>query len=295
MAERLFIGVDGGGSRTRARLRDEGGALLGEGEAGPGNARLGDAGYEEVMKACHAAVAAAGLGADDLGRIHAGFGLAGTQQECDRQAVLDRPHPFASVIVDTDCYAAYLGAFRGGDGAVLILGTGSCGLAVVAGRRTSVGGWGAEISDEGSGAAIGRLAVRRSLWALEGMAPRTPLADDILAVFDRDPANAVAWAGEATPGDFAEFAPQVFDHAEDGDELAVGIIDDTARDATMLIDRLIALGAPSIAMVGGVFPRLHEWLPQRVQPVLAEPAGSPVDGAILMAVRALAGIGTGRR
>jgi glucosamine kinase len=295
MAERLFIGVDGGGSRTRARLRDEAGAMLGEGEAGPGNARLGDAGYEEVMKACRAAVVAAGLDGDDLGRIHAGFGLAGTQQERDRQAVLDRSHPFASLTVDTDAYAAYLGAFRGGDGAVLILGTGSCGLAVIGGKRTSVGGWGAEISDEGSGAVIGRLAIRRSLWALEGMAPRSPLAEDVLAVFDRDPQNAVAWADQATPGDFAEFAPRVFDHADEGDQLAIGIIDDTARDATMLIDRLTALGAPAIAMVGGIFPHLYKWLPERVQPVLVEAAGSAVDGAILMAVRALAGIGTGRR
>ncbi len=295
MAERLFIGVDGGGSRTRARLRDEAGAMLGEGEAGPSNVRLGEAGYNEVMKACHAAVAAAGLGPDDLGRIHAGFGLAGTQQERDRQSVLDRPHPFASLTVDTDAYAAYLGAFRGGDGAVLILGTGSCGLAVVAGKRTTVGGWGAEISDEGSGAAIGRLAVRRALWALEGMAAMTALAEDILAAFDRDPANAVAWADAATPRDFADFAPRVFAHADEDDRLAIGILGETARDATMLIDRLIALGAPSIAMVGGVFPRLHKWLPERVYPVLTEPAGSAVDGAILMAVRALAGIGTGRR
>jgi glucosamine kinase len=295
MAERLFIGVDGGGSRTRARLRDEAGAMLGEGEAGPGNARLGEAGYGEVMKACHAALAAAGLRPDDFRRVHAGFGLAGTQQDRDRQWVLERPHPFASLTVDTDAYAAYLGAFRGGDGAVLILGTGSCGLAVVAGKRTSVGGWGAEIGDEGSGAAIGRLAIRRALWALEGMAPMTALAGDVLAAFDRDPANAVAWADTATPRDYADFAPRVFDHADAGDALALAIVGEAARDATMLIDRLIALGAPSIAMVGGVFPRLYGWLPERVRPVLTEPAGSAVDGAILMAVRALAGIGTGRR
>src|SRR3990170_795515 len=232
MAERLFIGVDGGGSRTRARLRDQAGRLLGEGQAGGGNARLGEAGYNEVMKACRAAVAAAGLGEDALGRIHAGFGLAGTQQESDRRSVTDRPHPFASLTVDTDAYAGYLGAFRGRDGAILILGTGSCGLAMVKGKRLNVGGWGADIADEGSGMAIGRLAIRRSLWALEGMAPLTPLAEDILAVFGRNPQNAVIWAGTATPGDFAEFAPRVFEHADKGDQLAVSILADTVTDAT---------------------------------------------------------------
>ena len=294
MAGRLFIGVDGGGSRTRARLRDEAGALLGEGEGGPGNARLGDAGRNEVMSACRAAARAAGLAEDNLARVHAGFGLAGTQQDVDRQAALDRPHPFASLTVDTDAYVAWLGAFGGRDGAILILGTGSCGLAVIDGRRLNVGGWGADVSDEGSGMAIGRLAIRRALWALEGMAPLTALAEEVLAAFDRSPPNAVIWTAEATPGDFAAFAPKVFDHAEAGDALAAGILVDAAKDAAMLIERLISLGAPRIAMIGSVFPRLLRWLPEGVRPFLVEPEGDAVDGAILMAKRALDGVGTGR-
>ena len=40
--------------------------------------------------------------------------------------------------------------------------------------------------------AIGRLAIRRSLWALEGMAPLTPLADSNLDEFNRKAPNAVA-------------------------------------------------------------------------------------------------------
>ena len=294
MVGRLFLGIDGGGSNSRARLRDEAGMLLGEGAAGPGNARLGDVAFNEVMKASRAALAAAGLGERDLARVHAGFGLAGTQQDPDRQSVLDRPNPFASLVVDTDAYTSYLGAFRGEDGAILILGTGSGGLAVVKGKRLNVGGWGADIADEGSGMAIGRLAIRKSLWALEGMAPLTPLADDILNEFDRHAPNAVIWAGKAIPGDFARFAPRVFAYAKKGDGLAVGILEETAAGATMLINRLLELGAPSVAMIGGIFPHLYRWLPKEVQAHLIEPAGDAMDGAILMAERALQGIGTGR-
>ncbi len=58
MAGRLFLGIDGGGSTTRARIRDDDGNLLGEGKAGPGNARLGDLAYAEILKACRAALAA---------------------------------------------------------------------------------------------------------------------------------------------------------------------------------------------------------------------------------------------
>jgi glucosamine kinase len=294
MSERLFLGVDGGGSRTRARLRDQSGALLGEGEAGPGNARLGDAGFAEVLKACLGAVAEAGLGDDDLVRIHAGFGLSGTQQAPDRQSVLDRPHPFASIVVDTDAYAAYLGAHRGRDGAILILGTGSAGLAIVNGERLNVGGWGADIADEGSGMAIGRTAIRRSLWALEGMGPLTPLAEEILTDFDHSAPNAVIWAGTATPGDFARYAPSVFDHADRRDPLAVAILLEAAGDATRLVNRLLDLGAPTVAMIGSVFQRILPWLPPPLRPYLVEPESDAMDGAILMAQRALEGIGTGR-
>ena len=294
MAGELFLGIDGGGSNSRARLRDGSGALLGEGAAGPGNARLGEAASREVMKACRAAMTMAGLGEDDLARIHAGFGLAGTQQEPDRQSVFHWPHPFATLVVDTDAYTSYLGAFDGADGAILILGTGSGGLAMVNGKRLNVGGWGADIADDGSGMAIGRLAIRRALWAFEGLAPMTPLAADIMREFRNSPPNAVMWAGKAIPADFAGFAPRVFAHADKGDELALWVLKDAAADAAMLIRRLLALGAPRIAMIGGVFPALFKWLPDEVKPSLVTPRRDAMDGAILMAERGLRGIGTGR-
>jgi glucosamine kinase len=283
MAQALFIGVDGGGTRCTARLRDAGGRLLGEGVGGPANARLGDAAIAEIMKACRAAVAAAGLGEADLGAIHAGFGLAGTQQDADRQAVLDRPHPFASLAVDTDAYAAWLGAFGGRDGAILIVGTGSAGLAVVGGRRVTVGGWGPLIGDEGSGKMIGLEVVRRSIWGVEGTGIHTPLADAVLARFDGEPQNAVIWAGEATPRDFASFAPMVFEFADRRDGLATAIVEEAAHDVARHINRLLAVGAERVAMIGSVFPRIVPWLPPPLRPVLSEPEADAVDGAILMA------------
>jgi glucosamine kinase len=286
MVSPLFIGVDGGGSRCSARLRDAEGRLLGEGSAGPANARLGDPAIVEVMKACRAAMAAAGLGEDALACTHAGFGLAGTQQEEHRQAVLARPHPFASLAVDTDSYAAWLGAFKGRDGAILIVGTGSAGLAVIGGRRTAVGGWGSEIGDEGSGMAIGRAAIRRSIWAHDGMGEVTPLAEDVLSRFDGSPAKAVIWADAANPGDYARLAPVVFDHGERRDPLAVSILHEAALDVERHVMRLLDLGAPAIAMIGGVFPKILPWLAPPLRPYLVEVVegeSDAMEGAILMA------------
>jgi glucosamine kinase len=288
MTDPLFIGVDGGGTRCGARLRDAEGRLLGEGSAGPGNARLGDASFAEVLKACRMAVEVAGLGESDLRRIHAGFGLAGTQQPEDRQSVLDRPHPFASLAVDTDAYAGWLGAFTGRDGAILIVGTGSAGLAVIGGRRINAGGWGADVGDEGSGMAIGRAAIRRSIWALEGMGELTPLAEAVLARFDRKPPKAVIWAGKATPGDFASFAPMVFEFAQGRDPLAIALVQEAAGEVARHVTRLLDVGAPSVAMIGGVFPQILPWLPPPLRAHLVTPEGDAMDGAILMAHLALA-------
>ena len=288
MKEPLFIGGDGGATRCRARIRDADGAILGEGTAGAGNARLKEAGFAEVLKSCRAAAAAAGLGEADLHRLHAGLGLAGTQQAWDHDFVLAQPHPFASVVVDTDAYAAYMGAHGGHDGAILIVGTGTCGLAVIRGTRINVGGWGFDIADEGSGMMIGRTAVRRALWALEGMAAMTPLAAEVLDRFNHDAPTAVEWAGNANPGDYGGFAPMVFAHADRRDPLATAIVEEAAADVSRLIRRLLEVGAPTVAMIGGVFPHILPWLPPPLRAVCVEPLGDAADGAILMARRAWA-------
>jgi glucosamine kinase len=283
MQEPLFMGVDGGGTHTSARLRDASGRQLGQGGAGPGNARLREIAFREVMAACRAAMSAAGLGEADFARTHAGFGLAGTQQPEDRQSVYDWPHPFASLVVDTDAYAGWMGAFGGRDGAILIVGTGSAGLAVINGKRINAGGWGADIGDEGSGMAIGRAAIRRSVWALEGMAPVTPLVDAILAKFHRSAPEAVVWAGKATPGDFAALAPMVFEYADRRDPFAVAIVQEAALDVERLVTRLLDHGAAQVAMIGGVFPRILPWLAPPLRSHLVMPTGDAMDGAILMA------------
>src|SRR5262249_51972480 len=123
MAEALFVGVDGGASHCRARIRAQAGRLLGEGSAGPSNTRLGLAvALGEIVAACRAAATAAGLGESDLARLHAGFGLAGATGPEERARVLAHPLPFASVAVDSDAYTAWLGAFGGGGRALPLAG-----------------------------------------------------------------------------------------------------------------------------------------------------------------------------
>ncbi len=122
MADSLFVGIDGGGTNCRARLRDARGTLLGEGRGGPANVRLGgETVMASILTACRTAFATAGLAETDFRRAHVGLGLAGAIGPDD--GTLLAGHPFASAVLDTDAYTAWLGAFRGGPGAILIIGT----------------------------------------------------------------------------------------------------------------------------------------------------------------------------
>lgn len=289
MPEPLLIGIDGGGTQCRARLSDTSGRVLGEGSGGPANVRLDPAlVMASILAASREAAAAAGLLEAELARAHAGFGLAGAALKSACAKLLAEPNPFASIEIETDTYAAWLGAYQGEDGGVLIVGTGSSGLAVVGGRQFEVGGWGAEVSDESSGQWIGREAIRRALWAHDGRAASTPLAEAVLGRLGGTPEGVIAFATTARPLDYAAFAPLVFEYAESRDPLALAIVTHAAADAVRVIVRMLDLGAPSVCLIGGLAARLSAWLPLTLRARLAAPRGDALDGAILMARRAIA-------
>jgi glucosamine kinase len=210
----LFLGIDGGGTRCRARLAAASGARLGEAAAGPANIRRGmDQAFAAVSEAGTACLHQAGLSRRDLPRITACLALAGASEPAELAAAQRYPHPFGRAIVTSDAHAACVGAHGGRDGGVIVVGTGSIGWAELKGRSYRVGGWGLPVSDEGSGAWIGGEALRRVLWAHDGRVAWTGLLDVLFAEFQADPHAIVRWASAAAPSDFAALAPRVVDPA----------------------------------------------------------------------------------
>jgi glucosamine kinase len=283
---RLYLGVDGGGTGCRARIEDEAGAVLGQGLAGPASTRFGiERSWEAVRTAFEGAVAEAGLAPAVVATIHAGVGLAGLGRKGAHAALVALPHPFASIAFATDGLAACLGAHGGHDGGIVIVGTGSCGIARVEGREVKVGGYGFPISDEGSGADLGLRAVRLALRAHDGRAEPTPLLSEVMARFHGDPAEAVAWMDRATATDYAAFAPLVVRHADQGDPTGRRIVQRVAEHADGLVRALVAQGAPRVALLGGLASPLEAWLAPDVRRRLAPPLGDAVTGAIALAGR----------
>ncbi|MGE0845702.1 MAG: BadF/BadG/BcrA/BcrD ATPase family protein [Flavobacteriaceae bacterium] len=288
LAEPLFLGIDGGASRCRARLRDAVGNLLGEGASGPANISTDIArARASIMEAAESALTASGLRNEDLIRCHAGLGLAGAGSRHLQQRLVRKWAPFASIRVATDAYIAWLGAHGGEDGAVVILGTGSACYGQAGDRTHVIGGWGMEVSDEGGAAAIGRESLRRSIWAWDGRIATTPLAENLLAMFGGTPDALVAAARKATAADYAAYAPLVFQFAEQGDELGTAILRDAAGHAGLMIERLVAAGYSRIAMVGGIATPMTPWLPDGLASQLCAARSDAIDGAIMMVRQAL--------
>jgi glucosamine kinase len=289
MADPLFLGVDGGGTGCRARLETADGKVLGQGRSGPASMRFGfAAAFYSIMTAAQQAVRESGLGEAAYGRIHAGIGLAGTGPRGARRALDDWEHPFASACFEGDGYMALLGAFSGGDGGIVVCGTGSIGI-TWRGQTLRVGGYGFPVSDEGSGADIGLNALRMALRTLDGRDPRTPFTEEVLAKFSHDPVEIVDWMDRASSTDYATLAPMVVHHAAAGDAGATALMKQAAAQIADLATALLKKGAPKVALVGGLADVMRAWLPEYIQPDIVAPAGDAMAGGIILAKRRLAG------
>ena len=188
----VLVGVDGGGTHTRALAVTHAGEILGRGQAGPPNHQV--VGVEGAIEAVREAVfaATAGRHADAVGACLAGVDLP-EHVELLRGGLIDRMGD--GVHVENDIAAA-LWATPGTSVGVVASGTG----AAVAVRR------GGEMSrllalndftgPEGGAGDIATLAVREAILAAQGAAPPTRLTDRILAVFGLPDYVALARATE---------------------------------------------------------------------------------------------------
>ena len=280
----LYLGIDAGGTHTRARLVTGDGAVVGSGEAGPANARIGlPEALSAVEDAAMQALQQAGLDRSHLSSVWAGLGIAGLNRRGVLPGLQEHDFPFRSIAFASDAAIANLGAHNGGDGAIVIVGTGSIGFARVGEEVYTIGGYGFPVSDEGSGADLGLRAIRNALWARDGRIPHSPMTGEVLDYFHGSAGEIVDWTARATPTDYAAFAPMVMDHASAGDPVAEAIVQAAARRLDRLIRVLLDRGAPSCCLMGGVAARMRDWLAASIRERLSEPLGDALDGAILLA------------
>ena len=279
----FFLGIDGGGSKCRARIRDSAGQLLAEAVGGAANVYQDFEGSLTTIRTV--ANEAARQAKLDVKTLHAGLGLAGIVTSVGASKVDSAGLPFASLAVDNDAYAACMGAFAGGRGGIVIAGTGSIGFAIVGDERHMVGGWGFQLGDHGSGAWLGHHAVRRAALALDGLLQPTHLIEEILKRVGRSRNEVSRWSEGATPRDYAAFAPIVFETAARADVQGMTIVIEGASAISKLGHALLARGAKRLCLLGGLSAVYPAYLDADVRAALVPAEYDAMDGAIMMARR----------
>ena len=303
----MYLGIDGGGTKTGFALIDAGGRLLARHEESSAYyLEVGLDGAADVLaRGVGAVLNAAGL---TPGAIDFAFaGLPAYGEDSALQAQLDalpaRFLPAGRYRCGNDMICSWAGSLACADGISVIAGTGSMAYGEVAGRGARAGGWGELFSDEGSAYWIARAGLTLFSRMSDGRAARGPLYDIVRARYglaqDLDLCGVVYGHLQSERSSVAQLARLVAQAAAAGDAQAAAIFDAAAIELAGMVDAVrAALDVPeqttlSVSYTGGVFnsdglllaPFGAALATQPGRYALVEPLFSPALGAALYAAR----------
>lgn len=307
MSDHYYIGVDGGGTSTRALFADHEGRILGSGIAGSAN-RNHHTRDEAQANLCLAVRDALSGFKPDASQLTVFLGMSGVSTDADRLEIeaIAREIPEigreARVAVDNDSVAGLTGGLAGQAGIVLIAGTGSACLGInERGERWFCGGWGALADDAGSAPWIGLQALHAAVRAEDGRMPPTLLHDIVFRYLDLIVPRQLISRIHNPDLDRAELgglAPHVIEACENGDAAAGAILNQAAAELSGMVSatvrKLFGASPCDLILVGGLAlsgppfqPLLTDRLCGDIPTLrLRTPVLTPVQGAVLEALRA---------
>jgi len=301
----ILLGLDGGGTQTRAAVATASGEIIGRGGAGACNlAAVQPAeALQAALAAADIALKEAGQGRADIAAVCAGVaGVSYAARRDQFEAGLQDAFPRARVAVEPDYVVALAGATGGKPGVIVIAGTGSVAYGENAsGERHKTGAYGYLIDDGGSGYGVGRAALAAVLRAADGTGEPTRLSARILDALGLSaPADLIpaVYGGKLSRVEIAGLSRTVAQAAQEEDTVASallmragGVLAHLAHGVTQ---RLFA-GADTpfpVVPIGGLWnagPHLADVFTRslrRFAPTaeLTPPLQSPVEGAVRRAM-----------
>ncbi|MCX7568821.1 N-acetylglucosamine kinase [Tumebacillus sp. DT12] len=242
---RAYVGIDGGGSKTRALVATETGVLIADLLADGCNVnRYGWERSQHVLDQLFEQIRAA-LPADTaVAAIY--LGLAGIDREPDRRRMTEWASSRwtdCAVRVEHDGMPALAAGSGGRPGIVLISGTGSVAFGIdPSGRQDRAGGWGYLIGDEGSGYDIGRRALQAVMKSHDGLLPPTRLTALLLARYGVEHPTGlipVVYSDTFSKERMAEVSRFVFAAVAEGDVVALRLLNGAADELGALVRVLL--------------------------------------------------------
>jgi len=296
-----FIGIDGGGTKTKGLLADESGNVIASAAAGPSNPNaVKEKDLASVFYDIFSSMEQQQKGFEKhTVSLYAGISGAGNKEnEKVLRGILKKLFPEKTAIkIEADAVNALYAGTYGEPGIVQISGTGS----ITYGKNSRgtvqrVGGWGYLFGDEGSGYDIGRRAVTAALKAFDGRGPETVLLQMLYAHFQVDNPQDLIRRVYTSPSPKKEISPlsQIVFHAyKQNDSTAKMIVNQTADELALNITALYkkiftASEKTTIVLSGGIFQErdiipklLREQLDTYKNLKLVLPDMSPAGGALI--------------
>lgn len=287
MSSSLVLGLDIGGSRTRARLSRSGRVV---GEATGASASLIAAGADRAREVLAGVIAGLRAGEPVAAAVAGAAGCDTAAGRARMRGLLAPLLPGARVEVVHD--ARLVLAAAGLDaGVVLIAGTGSVAWGLAPdGTEARAGGWGHLLGDDGSGYWVVREAARRVLAERDRDSPPGPLTRALLAATGAaDPLElTVRLHADRAPDRWAALSHAVL-------EADPTLVEATAAELAALARRVagrLRLPGP-VVLAGGMLlgePRLEAALRRALPDVeVVRPESEPVAGAVRLAERLAGG------
>jgi len=303
----IFLGVDGGGTKTDFLLIDGAGHVLASHRAG--SAYYLETGVEALESLLAQGIAStlqqAGVTASGIS-----FGFIGLPAYGEDSALTPRLDSVAAQVLPVaryrcgnDMVCGWAGALAGSDGINLVAGTGSIAYGEWAGRHARAGGWGELFSDEGSAHWLARAALTLFSRMSDGRSERGPLHELVRQRFglrgDLDLCAAVYGPPALSRSALAALAPLAAQAAAAGDLAARALFAAAALELAALVDAVrTALQPPPQALLpvsycGGMF-QFGEVLLEPLRSALrgraqryefTAPRLNPAAGAALSAAR----------
>ena len=298
-----YIGIDGGGTKTKCVLTDENLNIKFETQSGPSHfLTIGtDTVAETIVSLITTCLANKNISLQQLNSVV--LGTTGAGRIADAQKLETAVYNFAkkrNIVlpifkVVSDARIALEGAFSGNPGSILIAGTGS----IMFGKDRNgeihrVGGFGRLIGDEGSGLTIGRRGLNIVAKSFDGRVTETLLTKMIAEKFNITNQSELITKVYSDKIKIQHVAPLVMEAAIKGDNLCKDILDKESDELLLHIvamNRKLKEDKMKVVFIGGTITNENlysQMLKDKIKlylpnVILQNPDYPPEIGAVILA------------
>lgn len=301
---KTYLGIDGGGTRTRSLLVSELGDILARAESGPSNVQQDSMGtlhrnLQQLLDATFKDLP------ENIEYLSSCFGLAGAASAKNIDEIRDllvslTPVPSEPPILTSDAHIALIGALADRPGLMLIAGTGSICLGRDAeGHTFRTGGWGPIFDDLGSGSWIGQQAMEATFQESDGRRPSGPWQRAVLTRLECRSIEELLCkvkSGEISNPHVAALAPMVIQLAQTGVAAAEDILERAITELIRTVSvthRKSKLGKAPLVLMGGLLGKSDLFRNRFIQKLhdaepmieIQESSMTPVVGAVVVACK----------